>query len=234
MNYNPRKIVNREREKERERERQIQTPLIGTSENVSGSLKVKLYRQAKRVGTDIIIKYAQARKYNHQVLTESQLRIILDDINRDYLTYQIAQKPKTITRQMKTKSSTISKLPIRSNIMGLFFKLFGKKLLSPDEMNKLPPIYGGDATSAKKAAIINCFSMDLAEIIMDEFISNQHGKKDSHWSHESIALLMKPEYTRATQITTRQGKSYVYYFNISRPLKASVNLMKMLGLKNGK
>ena len=65
--------------------------------------------------------------------------------------------------------------------MGLFGKLFGKKSHSPEEMDKKPPIYGGDATSAQTAAIINCASMGTANLLTDRFISERHGQKDADW-----------------------------------------------------
>lgn len=118
--------------------------------------------------------------------------------------------------------------------MGLFKMLFGKKPLSIKEMDKMPPIYGGDAASLKTAATINCASMSTAHRLIDRFISERHGKKDTDWKH-GISFFGSgpgiPNYTvRAYVVTTTSGKSHTYYFNEARPMNATKNLMKLTGL----
>ena len=118
--------------------------------------------------------------------------------------------------------------------MGLFDKLFGKKPLSLREMNKMPPIHGGDATSPRTAAIINCASMDTAHGLTDRFMSERHGKKDVDWKPKVDFFVNEsgiPEATvRAHTIITTDGASHTYYFDVSRPMKGTAALMKMMGI----
>jgi len=117
--------------------------------------------------------------------------------------------------------------------MGLFDTLFGKKSASPKEMDKMPPIYGGDAMSPQTAATINCAAMSTAHHLIDRFISERHGQKDIDWKRGIEFFVNEPgipEFTvRAFAVTTTSGESYTYYFNVARPMNATKKLMKMMG-----
>lgn len=117
--------------------------------------------------------------------------------------------------------------------MGLFDTLFAKKSASLKEMDKMPPIYDGDATSPQTAATLNCAAMDTAHQLIDRFISERHGKKDIDWKPEIEFFVNEPgisEFTvRAFSITTTSGGIYTYYFNVVRPMNATKKLMKMMG-----
>ena len=60
--------------------------------------------------------------------------------------------------------------------MGFLGRLFGKSSSKSEQT-----IYGGDGLTAETAAIVNCASMSMANLIMDNFISKKHGKKDLDW-----------------------------------------------------
>ena len=117
--------------------------------------------------------------------------------------------------------------------MGLFDMLFGKKSPSPKEMNKMPPIYGGDATSPLNPATINCAAMSLAHHLIDRFISERHGQKDIDWKRGIEFFVNEPgipEFTvRAFAVSTTSGESRTYYFNVARPMNATGKMMKMMG-----
>jgi len=113
--------------------------------------------------------------------------------------------------------------------MGLFAKLFGKESSSLEEMDKMPPIYGGDATSVHTAATINCASMGMANHLIDRFISEQHGQKDTDWSLKLEYFIEKeniPEFTRAFVVTTKSEEKNIYYFNVARPMNGTMQMTK--------
>lgn len=111
--------------------------------------------------------------------------------------------------------------------MGLLSKLFGsKKTERPDD--KLP-IYGGDGMSALSPAIINCASMDMAQHLMDKFISENFG---DGWSRGAEFTLESPDdpekLLKAICVSRPDGSEGKFYFDLSRPFG---NAMKMMGLK---
>jgi hypothetical protein len=115
--------------------------------------------------------------------------------------------------------------------MKLFKMLFAKKLQSvKSKKDEMPAIYGGDAKSVKTAAIINCTAMSTAHLLIDQFISEIHGPKESDWKR-SVEYFVRdlniPEFTvRAIGVITTSGEMRSYYFNISRPMNASKKLIK--------
>lgn len=117
--------------------------------------------------------------------------------------------------------------------MGLLDMLFGKKSLSLKEMDKMPPIYGGDASSFQTAATINCAAMSTAHHLIDRFISKRHGQKDVEWKRETEFFVNEPNIpkftVRAFVVTTTSDESHTYYFNMARPMNANKKLMKMMG-----
>lgn len=117
--------------------------------------------------------------------------------------------------------------------MRLFDLLTGKKRPSAKDFDKLPPVYGGGATSPYAAVTINWASMQMAHHLIDRFISERHGRKDVDWNR-SIEFFVNevrvPEFTvSAIGVKTASGKNLTYYFNVGRPMNATKNLMKMVG-----
>lgn len=115
--------------------------------------------------------------------------------------------------------------------MGFFDSLFGKKSGSK-ETDKLPSVYGGDALSTNTAAVINCASMDLANHLIDQFISERHGVKNEDWERGMEFFVNSkdiPEFTvRSIRIESKTNSSATYYFNIARPMNATKKLLSML------
>jgi len=117
--------------------------------------------------------------------------------------------------------------------MGLFERIFGKKAPSSTDLEKNPPIYGGDARSINSPAIINCAAMSTAHHLIDRFISELHGQKDADWTR-SVEYFVNdpnvPEFTvRAIGVKSTAGESITYFFNLARPMSATKKLMKALG-----
>ena len=112
--------------------------------------------------------------------------------------------------------------------MGLFDSLFGKKV-APRET--LPPIHGGDALAPHTAAVIECAAMSTANHLIDSFISERHGQKGRDWERKVeffVNVSDIPAYTvRAISITVKTGSDRSYYFNVGRPIKASMKLTGM-------
>ena len=115
--------------------------------------------------------------------------------------------------------------------MGFFDSLFGKRSASK-EANKQPPIYGGDALSPNTAATINCASMDLANHLIDQFISERHGVMNEDWKRGMEFFVNSkdiPEFTvRSIRIESKTNSNTAYYFNIARPMNATKKLLSML------
>jgi hypothetical protein len=76
--------------------------------------------------------------------------------------------------------------------MRLLDFLFDKKLPSAREAQNTPLIYGGDGMSEKTAAVVNCGSMGYAKLLIDQFISEQLGQKDTDWKHLAAAFVKPP------------------------------------------
>lgn len=117
--------------------------------------------------------------------------------------------------------------------MGLLKRMFGKKTTSLRDLGNNPPIYGGDAKSIKSAAIINCAAMSTAHHLIDRFISELHGQKDSDWTR-GIEYFVNdpnvPEFTvRAIGVNSKAGEKTIYFFNVARPMSATKKLLKTLG-----
>jgi len=102
----------------------------------------------------------------------------------------------------------------------------------PNEKDSMPPVYGGDAASPETATTVNCYSMPVANRLIDRFISERQGEKDTAWKREVEYFVNKPEITeftiRAIGIVTTSGESHTYYFDVSQPMGASMNLVKVM------
>ena len=122
--------------------------------------------------------------------------------------------------------------------MWLFDLLFGKKppkklppILGKDD---IPTICGGDAGSVETVATVICASMSTANLLIDKFISERHGEKNTDWEAECEFFVNEtniPKFTvRAFGISTKSGETYTYYFDVARPMNATKKLIKMMGL----
>ena len=122
--------------------------------------------------------------------------------------------------------------------MWLFDLLFGKKppkklppILGKDD---IPTICGGDALSVETPATINCAAMSTAHFLINKFISERHGQKDTDWGAECEFFVNEPNIpkftVRAFGISTKSGETCTYYFDVARPMNATKKLIKMMGL----
>ena len=110
--------------------------------------------------------------------------------------------------------------------MGFLDRLFGKSSSKSEQT-----IYGGDGLTPETAAIVNCASLKMANLIMDNFISKKHGKKDHNWKWTvSCSLSVDGPSIRRIVISTTDVENISYYFNVDRPEKATDALLKELGL----
>lgn len=119
-------------------------------------------------------------------------------------------------------------------IMGIFSKiyesLFGKS--GKEKLDEKPSAFGGDGTSPEEAVVINCASMSMANRIIDNFISDRHGEKGDDWSRGIEMFHNSPmedgPTTRMIGINISDDESRNYYFNVSRPMGATMDLINML------
>ena len=117
--------------------------------------------------------------------------------------------------------------------MGLLDLFFGGKSPSPQDLDKLPPIHGGDALSPQTAAIVNCASMNLANILINSYITERHGKMDADWKRVAESFVNQPSIpefsVRRVSISTSSKEIYDYYFNLARPMNATQKMMASYG-----
>tara|TARA_R110002095_G_scaffold214995_1_gene208127 strand:- start:34 stop:366 length:333 start_codon:yes stop_codon:yes gene_type:complete len=110
--------------------------------------------------------------------------------------------------------------------MGILSSLFGIK--KKENINDMPPIYGGDGLSEYSPAIINCASMDMANHLIDKFISEKCGTGWEKGIEFTIAAPDNSEKSlKAINIKQSNGAKACFYFDLSRPI---TNAMKMLGM----
>jgi hypothetical protein len=118
--------------------------------------------------------------------------------------------------------------------MGIFKKAFRKEMTSVKSNLNVEPITGGDGSTPKTAAIVNCASQGMANSLIDKFISERHGIKDTEWKHTMSFFVNEdgiPEYSvRAYGIKLQNEDTFTYYFDISRPHN---NEMKMFNKLSG-
>ena len=75
--------------------------------------------------------------------------------------------------------------------------------------------------------------MSTAHHLIDRFISELHGQKDSDWTR-GIEYFVNdphmPEFTvRAISVNSMAGEKIIYFFNVARPMSTTKKLLKTLG-----
>jgi len=118
--------------------------------------------------------------------------------------------------------------------MGFFDKLFGG-LFGKSKKEKLdskPSTFGGNGTSPQEAVVVNCASMCMASRIIDDFISDRHGEKGDDWNREFEMFHSSPiedgPIIRMVGFKLSKSESLEYYFNIIRPMGATIDLIDSL------
>jgi hypothetical protein len=118
--------------------------------------------------------------------------------------------------------------------MGIFSEIY-ESLFGKSEKQKLaekPSTFGGDGTSPEEAVVVNCASMSMANRIIDDFISDRHGEKGDDWSREFEMFHNSPmedgPTIRMIGVKMSNDESHNYYFNVSRPMGATMDLINML------
>jgi hypothetical protein len=75
--------------------------------------------------------------------------------------------------------------------------------------------------------------MSTAHHLIDHFISELHGQKDSDWTRSMEYFVSDPslpEFTvRAIGVSLKAGEHIIYFFNVARPMNATKKLLKALG-----
>lgn len=118
--------------------------------------------------------------------------------------------------------------------MGIFSEIyesmFGKS--EKEKLDEKPPTFGGDGTSPEEAVVVNCASMSMANRIIDDFISDRHGEKGEGWSRNFEMFHNSPmedgPTIRMIGIKLSDDESRDYFFNVSRPMGATMDLINML------
>jgi hypothetical protein len=118
--------------------------------------------------------------------------------------------------------------------MGIFSEIY-ESIFGKSEKQKLdekPSTFGGDGTSPEEAVVVNCASMSMANRIIDDFISDRHGEKGGDWSREFEMFHNSPmedgPTIRMIGVKLSNDESQTYYFNVSRPMGATMDLINML------
>jgi hypothetical protein len=83
------------------------------------------------------------------------------------------------------------------------------------------PYLGGDGLSAENPVFINCASGSMAQHLIDRFISEKHGEKDSDWEM-GISFTIDSDKTKCGMIkaiSVKTGQEELnYFFDLSRPM----------------
>lgn len=103
--------------------------------------------------------------------------------------------------------------------MNFFSKLFKKE--KPVEV-EFSPFLGGNGMNSKNPVFINCASSAMANSLMDKFISEKHGIKNTDWN-QTMSMSLNSDITECGIIKSisikSKDESFVYYFDLSRPMK---------------
>jgi len=115
--------------------------------------------------------------------------------------------------------------------MGFLSRIFGNKK-SHNPLDELPPLYGGDASSPSTPVVVNCASMNSANIFINHFIKEKHGEQGTAWERGVEYFVDEegiPEGSiRAIVVELADGTFVKYYFDISRPMNVAKKFMKPL------
>lgn len=112
----------------------------------------------------------------------------------------------------------------------VYESLFGKS--EKEKLAEKPSVFGGDGTSPEEAAVVNCASMGMDNRIIDDFISDRHGEKGDDWSRGFEMFHNSPmedgPTIRMIGVKMSDDESRNYYFNVSRPMGATMDLINMI------
>jgi hypothetical protein len=92
------------------------------------------------------------------------------------------------------------------------------------------PIGGGSGKTLEQAVILNCSSPSTANMLIEKFISELHGKIDVDWSLSSSFITSDNKNQpniKKVEIETVDGKCEEYYFDISKSMGFINNLIKI-------
>lgn len=109
--------------------------------------------------------------------------------------------------------------------MNFLAKLFSRNKTKIQE-EEFSPYKGGDGLSKDSPVFINCASIGMANFLIDRFISEKHGVKNSDWN-QTMSMTLKSKITECGMVKSivinSANESYTYYFDISRPFKNPIN-----------
>lgn len=102
------------------------------------------------------------------------------------------------------------------------YKYFDKKPSVKDSENKSEsPYLGGDGLSVENPVYINCASGNMAQHLIDRFISDKHGKKDEDWKM-GVSFTLNSDITKCGMVKAigiKAGEEELnYFFDLSRPM----------------
>ena len=103
--------------------------------------------------------------------------------------------------------------------------------LPRDPRDDFPALYGGAGTTFETPVIVNCCSGETAQLLIDRFISERHGKQGIDWSRDfemTLADAKTPDGPMIRCVTVRlgDGSSREYYFDKSRPVETLDRLLR--------
>lgn len=103
--------------------------------------------------------------------------------------------------------------------MKFILELFKKK----EKIHKdLTPYLGGDGLKPENPIIINCSSDAMASHLLERYISDKHGVKETDWLY-GMSFTLKSKSTECGMvkavIVNVNKEEYTYYFDFSRSMK---------------
>ena len=118
--------------------------------------------------------------------------------------------------------------------MGIFSSLFGGNQGKGNRSQPVQSLTGGDGTSLGSAVVVNCAGMSMANRLIDRFISERHGEKDSDWERgaEFFETRYANDPTRVRVVTAllADGGNKQYWFDVTEPMAGSMAVLDRMGI----
>ncbi|MDC0662872.1 hypothetical protein [Marinobacter sp. SS21] len=98
-----------------------------------------------------------------------------------------------------------------------------------EDRTNLPPIYGGNGYDADDPVVINCASMGMANMLIDRFISERHGRKNEEWCRGAEFFVQGEvaEPIRCICVEVSGQPHAKYFFDVSRPMQVTKGMLSL-------
>lgn len=105
----------------------------------------------------------------------------------------------------------------------------GQMDLLLEELDRLPPLFGGDGLSENSPVVVNATSRALSERLIKDFISQTMGKSGVDWKTVETALIVSPDrdgHVECRVAESLDGQRREFFFDLSRSHGGSLSLLR--------